>query len=358
MDRRTRAVYEARADDWVAKRNPRDLEAASALAARSSGPSVDLGCGPGWYAPELAPPVVAVDAATSMLHLVPGWAPAALRVQADLEALPFRRGALGAAWARNSYVHLPLGSLPLALADLHRALAVDAQVVLSLFGGDGEGRTVFADDDFPGRFFSLVEPERARDVMTGAGFTVDDMIVREREHGERSIEIHATRARTLPDYVRPGLRLLLCGLNPSLRAADAGIGFVTPSNRFWPAAIAAGIATHARDPLHAMHHHGVGFTDLVKRASVGAAELRREEYRDGFARLERLAAWLEPGAVCFVGLTGWRAAVDAKATVGWQDRLVGGRPAYVMPNPSGLNAHATPAALAEHLSAAAAGATT
>jgi TDG/mug DNA glycosylase family protein len=352
MDRPTRDIYEARATDWVAQRSPRHLDAARALAARSNGPSIDLGCGPGWYAPALPAPVVALDAASSMLALALGSAPDAWRVQADLEHLPFRRGAFATAWARNSYVHLPLGSLPLALADLHRSLAVDAQVVLSLFGGDGEGRSVFADDDFPGRFFSLVEPERAVDVMTGAGFTVDDIVVRRREHGERSIQIHATRARTLPDYVRPGLRLLLCGLNPSLRAADAGVGFVTPSNRFWPAAIAAGIATHARDPLHAVHHHGVGFTDLVKRATVGATELRNEEYRDGFARVERLAAWLQPGAVCFVGLAGWRAAVDARATAGWQERPVGGRPAYVMPNPSGLNAHTSPADLAQHLRAA------
>jgi TDG/mug DNA glycosylase family protein len=293
-----------------------------------------------------------MDAAASMLALAAANAPDAWRVQGDLEHLPFRRGAFTTAWARNSYVHLPLGSLPLAFAELHRTLTVGAQIVLSLFGGEGEGRSVFEEDDFPGRFFSLVEPERARDLMSGAGFIVDDMMVSGRAHGERSIQIHATRVRTLPDYVRPGLRLLLCGLNPSLRSADAGVGFVTPSNRFWPAAIAAGIATHARDPLHAVHAHDVGFTDLVKRATVGAAELRAEEYRDGFARVERLAAWLAPGAVCFVGLSGWRAAVDAKATVGWQERLVGGRPTYVMPNPSGLNAHAKPADLAAHLRAA------
>jgi TDG/mug DNA glycosylase family protein len=141
-----------------------------------------------------------------------------------------------------------------------------------------------------------------------------------------------------------------------LRSADAGVGFVTPSNRFWPAAIAAGIVSRARDPWHAVEHHAVGFTDLVKRASVGAAELTPEEYREGFARVERLAAWLKPEAVCFVGLSGWRAAVDRKAVAGWQERLVGGRPAYVMPNPSGLNAHTKPADLVRYLRDAASGA--
>jgi TDG/mug DNA glycosylase family protein len=95
-------------------------------------------------------------------------------------------------------------------------------------------------------------------------------------------------------------------------------------------------------------------TDLVKRATPRADELTRDEYRDGFARVERLARWLRPGAVCFVGLAGWRAAVDRKAVAGVQPTACGGRPVYVMPSTSGLNARVPPAALAAHLSAAAA----
>ena len=106
--------------------------------------------------------------------------------------------------------------------------------------------------------------------------------------------------------------VLLCGLNPSLHAADAGVGFVT-GQRFWPAALAAGLVSADRDPWHALRHHRVGFTDLVKRATVAASELSTDEYRTGFARLERLAAWLEPGSSCSWGLAGWRAAVDRKA---------------------------------------------
>ena len=83
-------------------------------------------------------------------------------------------------------------------------------------------------------------------------------------------------------------------------------------------------------------------TDLVKRATPRAAELTRDEYREGFARVERLCAWLQPAAVCFVGLAGWRAAADRHAQPGWQSE-VGGRPVYVMPSTSGLNA-ATPLA--------------
>jgi TDG/mug DNA glycosylase family protein len=93
-------------------------------------------------------------------------------------------------------------------------------------------------------------------------------------------------------------------------------------------------------------------TDLVKRATPRADELARDEYRDGLARVERLVRWLEPGAVCFVGLAGWRAAVDRRAVAGEQPDGIGGRPAYVMPNTSGLNARVPLAELADHLRAA------
>jgi TDG/mug DNA glycosylase family protein len=145
------------------------------------------------------------------------------------------------------------------------------------------------------------------------------------------------------------MRLLVCGLNPSLYAADAGVGFARPGNRFWPAALAAGLVTRDRDPGHALRVHGVGFTDAVKRATVGADELPATELRAGMARVERLCAWLRPGALCVLGLAGWRAAVDRRAVAGPQQQRLGGVPVYVMPNPSGRNAHTTPAALMDHL---------
>ncbi len=111
----------------------------------------------------------------------------------------------------------------------------------------------------------------------------------------------------------------------------------------------------ARDPALLARRHGIGMTDLVKRATRRADELSPAEFAAGLGRIDRLAERLRPGAVCFVGLAGWRAAADRRATTGWQTRTVGGRPAYVMPNPSGLNAHATVATLAEHLRTAWAG---
>jgi TDG/mug DNA glycosylase family protein len=236
-----------------------------------------------------------------------------------------------ARWAQGD---LPATGAPLALADLHRSLGVDDAVELDL--------TRSPASDWPS--------QRVEDVVIGAGFLLDELV--EQDHG---VAVRATRARSLPDTVGPGMRLLVCGLNPSVHAADAGVGFVTPGNRFWPAALEVGLVTRDRDPRHALVAHGVGMTDLVKRATPRADALARDEYRAGVERLDRLCAWLEPRAVCVVGLAGWRAAVDRKATAGPQARPLGGRPVYVMPSTSGLNAATSLGALVEHLRAAVAG---
>jgi TDG/mug DNA glycosylase family protein len=194
-----------------------------------------------------------------------------------------------------------------------------------------------------GRRLRLVRPEapaaRVRDVAVGAGFSVVSI-------GPKWFTV--VRERTLADTVGPDMRVLVCGLNPSVYSADAGFGFARPGNRFWPAAIAAGLVG-VRDPLHALQHHGVGMTDLVKRATPRADALTADEYRDGHARVERLCAWLQPRLVLFVGLAGWRVAVDRRAAAGRQDHRIGGVPAYVMPSTSGLNAGSSLAQLVAHL---------
>ena len=202
--------------------------------------------------------------------------------------------------------------VPLALWRLHRATPVGEQVRLR-FPADADAGLL----------------------LEGGGFSND-----------------GTRLRTLADCVGPGMRLLVCGLNPSLYAADAGIGFARPGNRFWPALLASRLARRDRDPLALLADERIGMTDIVKRATVSAAELDRDEYRHGVARLERLVGWLQPAAVCCVGFDGWRKAVDPKAVAGWQTGVLGGRPVYVMPNPSGLNAHTNVAHLAAHFAAA------
>lgn len=363
-DRPTIAVYERRAVEWKAARSPNRLGQAMQLAGRVADaavddpgaaglPVLDLGCGPGWYASALGPRVIALDAARSMLDLAGHEAPLASRVQADLARLPFARASAAGAWACNSYVHLAATALPLALADLHRVLRVGAPLQLGVFEGDVE----FApdpDDALPGRSFSAWPTDRLRDVLIGAGFAVEGIDAPVGRPSWAPIAARATRARTLPDTVGPGMRLLVCGLNPSVLSADVGVGFARNGNRYWPAARAAGLVSVDRDPRHAFEHHGIGMTDLVKRATPRADELTTDEYRAGLARVGRLCAWLRPGAVCFVGLAGWRAAADRKAVAGVQPEPLGGTPVYVMPSTSGLNARATPAELADHLRAAAA----
>jgi TDG/mug DNA glycosylase family protein len=350
----TLAVYEARARDWQRRRPPLDLGRAAAFARRArrgapaAGPLADLGCGAGGQLAALGRPTVGLDASAAMLALAGREAPDVPLVRADLEALPFRAGSLGAAWAARSYVHVAASALPAALADLHRALALGAPIELALFPGARE-LSPRDEDDFPGRRFSGWDPLLLGDVVHGAGF--DEVVIEPHRH---QLQVRAVRARTLPDQVGPGLRLLICGLNPSLYAADAGLGFARPGNRFWPAARASGLVTRPRDPRHARQVDRVGMTDLVKRATVGADELSPQEYRAGVARLDRLVRWLQPRATCFVGLAGWRAAVDRRAAVGVQPGAFGGRPAYLMPNTSGLNARASLDQLTEHLRAAAA----
>ena len=221
----------------------------------------------------------------------------------------------------------------MTLARLHRDMAVGSPLALELDRGDHEAERI----------------DRLRDVVFGAGFAVDELVVE-----ARSIRVSARRERTLADTVGPGMRLLVCGLNPSLYAADFGVGYARPGNRFWPAARAAGLVERDRDAVKALVRHGMGMTDLVKRATTGASGLAAAEYRTGAARVERLVRWLRPGAVCFVGLAGWRAAVDPHAASGEQAAGFGGVPAYVMPSTSGANAHARLDDLADHLRAAAA----
>jgi TDG/mug DNA glycosylase family protein len=341
MERATIAIYDAEAETYRANRSPRFADRAAALAAASHGPVLDAGCGPGTYLPGLGPAAVGLDASASMLDLATAHGRPLLR--GDLLRLPLRAGSLGGAWARNSYLHVSHADLPLALAELHRAATVGAPVSCSLISGPDD--EVVSDDDLPGRRFWRWSDGELVDLFAGAGF--EDVSL----SGDEPRFVDAVRAHTLPDFVGPDMGVLVVGLNPSLHAADAGVGYVTPSNRYWKAAIEAGLVTVDRDPWHAVRHHGVGMTDLVKRATRRADELTTDEYRAGLARVERLCRWLRPGVVCVVGLAGWRAAVDRKAVVGLQQRTLGGRPVYVMPSTSGLNASSQLPDLVAHLRA-------
>ncbi len=366
----TIAVYQNAAAHYAEARGVQVPERVSAFAGslRPGSRRLDLGCGPGHYLPLLGAPVVAADATAAMVALVRRDHPDVATVQADLADLPFARAAFAGVWASKAHQHVPAADLPLALADLHRVLAVGGRLALTVFAtlrqGDGtheptveEVSTAESGDDLPGRLFTWWQPDHLVAVVGAAGFAVDNVELRPASTGDGHdrIELTATALRALPDHVGSGMRLLCVGLNPSLHAADAGVGYVTGSNRFWPAMAAAGLASRPRDPRHLLRHDHIGMTDLVQRPTTRADEISASEYRNGVARLDRLCAWLRPSAVAIVGLAGWRAGADRAAKVGWQDRHLGRSPVYVLPSTSGLNARTPLADLAAHLQAAAEG---
>ena len=352
LDPATTAVYETRAREWLDARAGKSTVLAERLRARASSvaPLLDLGCGPGYLTAALPDGSIGLDPAAAMIDLLRERVPGAIPSQGEAARLPFRRGSLGGAVVNAVYVHIDRPELPLVLAELHRVLAVGAPVELGMFGGD-QDLTETTTGDFPGRRFALWDDDRLHDVLVGAGFAIDEHQHQGTGHWP-TLLTSLTRLRSLPDTVGPGMKMLVCGLNPSLHSADLGVGFGRAGNRFWPAALAAGIVSVDRDARHALEHHGIGMTDLVKRSTPRADEVSPGEYREGLARVERSCVWLRPEAVCMVGLAGWRTAVDKKATAGWQDRDLGGSPVYVMPSTSGLNAHSQLPDLTAHLRAA------
>ncbi|MGB5755535.1 MAG: mismatch-specific DNA-glycosylase, partial [Acidimicrobiales bacterium] len=223
---------------------------------------------------------------------------------------------------------------------------------VTLFG-DEAGAGGRANGPSDGRSSSGWTGQRLRDVCCGAGFEIEHLAGRPDDGGTAGFELLLRRRFTLPDTVGEGMGLLVCGLNPSIYSAEVGVGFARPGNRFWPAALEAGLVSRDRDPRHALVHHGIGTTDLVKRPTRRADELSSDEYTEGLHRVERLVEWLRPAVVCFVGLAGWRAAVDRKAGAGPQPDRIGGAAVYLMPSTSGLNASSRLADLTDHLEAAA-----
>ncbi len=145
------------------------------------------------------------------------------------------------------------------------------------------------------------------------------------------------------------MRLLICGVNPSPASAAAGVGYARPGNRFWPAALAAGVVSADRDGDHALHMDRVGFTDFVARVEADASKVSNDELRTGAVDVERLVRRWQPAAICFTALGPYRVAVNRHAIAGAQPQPFGGRPAYVMPSTSGRNAAVSLATLTDHM---------
>jgi double-stranded uracil-DNA glycosylase len=150
----------------------------------------------------------------------------------------------------------------------------------------------------------------------------------------------------LRDIGGPGLSVLFVGINPSLRSAEFGHNFARPGNRFWPTLYAAGFTPRLLAPHEdgTLPSFGLGVVNFVSRPTRSASELTVAELRAGAARLEATVQAWEPRLVAVLGLVAYRAAfARPRAGMGLQEELIGGRPVWVLPNPSGLNAHYKPA---------------
>lgn len=160
--------------------------------------------------------------------------------------------------------------------------------------------------------------------------------------GPTKDELAGAYGREVPDLVRPGLRVLLVGINPSLWTGWSGFHFGRPSNRLWPTLHQAGLTPRRLRPEDAAEllAAGIGITNLVNRATARADELTDDEIRAGLPRLEGTVRAYRPATVAVLGITAYRTAFRRpKATVGRQPETVEGAALWVLPNPSGLNAH-------------------
>ena len=168
-------------------------------------------------------------------------------------------------------------------------------------------------------------------------------------------DLAAAANRTIPDVLPPPglpLRVLFCGINPSLYSAATGWHFARPGNRFWPALHLSGFTPRRLAPAEQdlLAGYGLGITNLVARATAQAAELDPAELRAGGERLAALIADRRPGVLAVAGVTAYRTAfARPHATIGPQPDALGGARLWVLPNPSGLNAHTSVPLLAQEL---------
>jgi TDG/mug DNA glycosylase family protein len=169
-----------------------------------------------------------------------------------------------------------------------------------------------------------------------------------RAHPTRE-ELEASVDKTVPDVIAPGLLVLFCGINPGLYSGYSGHHFARPGNRFWPTLYAAGFTPRLLLPEEELEllPLGFGITNLVARATRAASDLSDAELVAGGEVLAGKVSALQPRVVAVLGVTAFRTAFrQPSAALGRQPLRLGGSVVWVLPNPSGLNAHYTPAALA------------
>ncbi|MFB6891977.1 G/U mismatch-specific DNA glycosylase [Kitasatospora sp. NPDC056327] len=162
-------------------------------------------------------------------------------------------------------------------------------------------------------------------------------------------QLLAARDTTIEDVTAPGLRVLFCGINPGLWSGATGHHFARPGNRFWPALHRSGFTPRQfrPDEQRELLVLGLGITNVAPRATAKADELTADELRAGGAALTERVLRLRPRVLAVLGIGAYRTAFGRRtASVGRQEPTIGDTVVWVLPNPSGLNAHYTPASLA------------
>jgi TDG/mug DNA glycosylase family protein len=152
----------------------------------------------------------------------------------------------------------------------------------------------------------------------------------------------APDGKPVPDVLAPDLDVLFCGINPSLTSAARRHHFARPGNRFWPALHLGGLTPRLLTPDEdrELPRYGLGVTNVVDRPTRTAAELDAAELRAGAEALTALVERWRPRVLAVLGVAAWRVAFDRpRAALGLQAETVGGAATWVVPNPSGLNAH-------------------
>jgi TDG/mug DNA glycosylase family protein len=155
-------------------------------------------------------------------------------------------------------------------------------------------------------------------------------------------QLEAARSKLLADVIAPNLRVLFVGINPGLYSAAVGHNFGRPGNRFWPTLARSGFTPRQLTPFEEQEllEHGLGITNLVARATARADELSRAELLSGAATLARKVRKFRPRVVAMLGVSAYRVALQKpKAQLGIQTEAFAGARLWVLPNPSGLNAH-------------------
>jgi TDG/mug DNA glycosylase family protein len=161
-------------------------------------------------------------------------------------------------------------------------------------------------------------------------------------HKPTKDEIRDAVGKTVPDIIAPDLHILFCGINPSLYSAAVGHHFARPGNRFWPTLYAAGFSERLLSPFEDRNllQLGYGLTNIVERATARADELNPEELLTGQQQLVAKVQHYQPRFLAVLGIGAYRTAFNQpKAVMGRQGDSLHGAIIWVLPNPSGLNAH-------------------